>query len=42
MSWCRTNSARGIRYDDPLLGIEWPHEIKVISEKDLDWPYLAV
>lgn len=31
-------SARGIRYDDPLLDIHWPAEIKVISEKDQHWP----
>lgn len=29
---------RGIRYDDPLFGIEWPVSIESISEKDLSWP----
>ncbi len=29
---------RGIRHDDPTLGLEWPHEINVISEKDAGWP----
>jgi dTDP-4-dehydrorhamnose 3,5-epimerase len=28
----------GIRYDDPALGIEWPGEVRVISEKDASWP----
>jgi dTDP-4-dehydrorhamnose 3,5-epimerase len=28
----------GIRYDDPALGIEWPVEVRVISEKDRSWP----
>jgi len=28
----------GIRYDDPALGIEWPEEVRVISEKDAGWP----
>lgn len=29
---------RGIRYDDPWLGIEWPVELKELSEKDQRWP----
>jgi len=29
---------KGIRYDDPAFGIEWPIEIQVISEKDASWP----
>ncbi|MBF2025932.1 MAG: dTDP-4-dehydrorhamnose 3,5-epimerase [Oscillatoriales cyanobacterium C42_A2020_001] len=28
---------RGLRYDDPALGIEWPLPITVISEKDAAW-----
>ncbi len=32
---------RGIRYDDPALGIEWPRSIEVISEKDLGWSPFA-
>jgi dTDP-4-dehydrorhamnose 3,5-epimerase len=32
------DSAGGIRYDDPALGIEWPAEVRVISDKDRDWP----
>ena len=31
---------RGLRYDDPALGIEWPIEVEVISEKDRSWPLL--
>lgn len=30
----------GLRYDDPAIGIEWPREVRVISEKDQSWPYL--
>lgn len=30
----------GVRYDDPAIGIEWPREVEVISEKDQSWPYL--
>ncbi len=29
---------RGIRYDDPALGIRWPRDVAVISEKDRSWP----
>lgn len=28
----------GIRYDDPALAIEWPVDVRVISEKDRSWP----
>ena len=28
---------RGIRYDDPRFNIKWPHEVRVISEKDVAW-----
>ncbi len=30
--------ARGIRWDSPALGIRWPLEPKVISERDRAWP----
>lgn len=29
---------RGIRYDDPAIGIKWPRRVTVISEKDETWP----
>lgn len=29
---------RGIRYDDPALGLPWPLPVSAISEKDLGWP----
>ncbi len=29
---------RGIRYDDPAFGIEWPHPILSLSDKDAAWP----
>ena len=32
---------RGVRYDDPAIGINWPRKIEVVSEKDLAWPFLA-
>lgn len=28
---------RGVRYDDPRFGIEWPLEVSEISEKDRSW-----
>jgi dTDP-4-dehydrorhamnose 3,5-epimerase len=33
-------SERGIRYNDPLLGIHWPLEAHALSEKDASWPLL--
>ena len=32
---------RGLRWDDPGLGIEWPRPVAVISEKDAAWPDVA-
>lgn len=32
---------RGIRFDDPALGIEWAGEVRVISDKDRSWPDLV-
>lgn len=32
---------RGLRYDDPALGIEWPAPVDVISDKDRAWPLLV-
>ena len=31
---------RGLRYDDPTLGIDWPIDVSVISDKDASWPLL--
>ena len=28
---------RGIRFNDPLLRIQWPGDIRTISDKDLSW-----
>ena len=30
--------ARGVRFDDPAFGIEWPLTINAISEKDMRYP----
>lgn len=32
---------RGLRYNDPLLKIEWPREVVEISDKDASWPLLT-
>lgn len=32
---------RGLRYDDPALGIAWPGAVTTISEKDAAWPLLS-
>jgi dTDP-4-dehydrorhamnose 3,5-epimerase len=34
------SAERGLRYNDPLLGIQWPLPVTVISEKDASWPLL--
>ena len=31
-------ASRGIRYDDPAIGIAWPADVSVISEADMNWP----
>ena len=33
-------SYRGIRYDDPTLKINWPLDVSVIKDRDLEFPYL--
>ncbi|MFI9306729.1 dTDP-4-dehydrorhamnose 3,5-epimerase [Streptomyces triculaminicus] len=32
---------RGLRWDDPALGVEWPVPVEVVSAKDAGWPPLA-
>lgn len=32
---------RGLRFDDPALGITWPLPVEVISAKDAAWPLIA-
>lgn len=31
-------AARGIRYNDPAFGIQWPMKVEVISSGDASWP----
>lgn len=32
---------KGIRWDDPAFGIDWPFPVSVISQKDSNWPYFT-
>lgn len=32
---------RGLRHDDPRLGLTWPQEVAVISDKDAAWPLIG-
>lgn len=34
-------SARGVRWNDPLLGIEWPIAVELVSDRDKSWPLLV-
>ncbi|PAX06409.1 dTDP-4-dehydrorhamnose 3,5-epimerase [Sphingomonas lenta] len=31
----------GVRYDDPMLGIDWPLPVTVVSNKDASWPLIG-
>lgn len=31
-------AARGYRYNDPAFGIAWPEEVRVIADRDRDYP----
>ncbi|AAY81012.1 dTDP-4-dehydrorhamnose 3,5-epimerase [Sulfolobus acidocaldarius] len=33
-------SEAGIRYDDPDIGVNWPIQNPIVSQKDLRWPSL--
>ena len=33
-------AGRGVRYDDPAFGIDWPGEVVVINERDRTYPDL--
>jgi dTDP-4-dehydrorhamnose 3,5-epimerase len=34
----RPDLSRGVRWDDPVFGIDWPIEPEVISERDATYP----
>lgn len=35
-------AGRGLRYDDPAIGITWPLPVTVISERDQTWEFLEL
>ena len=39
-SFYEPSSARGFRWDDPMISIKWPEALTVISDKDRSWPPL--
>jgi dTDP-4-dehydrorhamnose 3,5-epimerase len=34
-------ASRGLRWNDPTLAIDWPHEPLVVSRQDSAWPFLG-
>jgi len=32
--------ARGVRFDDPAFGIQWPVAASIVSEQDRNWPLI--
>jgi dTDP-4-dehydrorhamnose 3,5-epimerase len=37
-SFYAPGAERGLRWNDPLLRVEWPRPVAVVSEKDTNWP----
>jgi dTDP-4-dehydrorhamnose 3,5-epimerase len=35
------NQVRGVRYDDPAIGIRWPLAVSAVSDQDRDWPLMG-
>jgi dTDP-4-dehydrorhamnose 3,5-epimerase len=38
----KPDSYRGFRYDDPYFKIKWPHEVRIISKRDLMLPPFTI
>jgi dTDP-4-dehydrorhamnose 3,5-epimerase len=36
------DAARGVRWDDPAFGIDWPEDVVVINERDRSYPDFGV
>lgn len=32
---------KGVRYDEPAIGIDWPVPVTVVDQKDRNWPLLG-
>lgn len=37
----RPDAARGIRWDDAVIGVRWPMSVTAISSRDRNWPDFA-
>jgi dTDP-4-dehydrorhamnose 3,5-epimerase len=37
-----SDHARGVRWNDPAFGIQWPAEVKIISDRDKNYPDFRV
>lgn len=37
----RPGTARGLRHDDPALGLSWPLTVSMLSARDAEWPFLG-
>ena len=37
----RPAQARGVRWNDPAFAIRWPDDVRVISERDMNYPYFS-
>ena len=31
-------AGRGVRFDDPALGLRWPRPVTTVSDRDASWP----
>ena len=36
------DAARGVRWDDPAIGIDWPADVLVVNERDRSYPDFTV
>jgi dTDP-4-dehydrorhamnose 3,5-epimerase len=36
--WHEPNAARGVRWDDPAFGIDWPEPVLLLNERDRTFP----
>lgn len=37
----KPDAGRGVRYDDPAIGVRWPLPVTRISQQDRSWPLLS-
>jgi len=40
-SFYESHQSRGIRFDDPVISIQWPLEVTLTSSRDLEWPLIS-